>query len=154
MGLGRGALLWLLGIPLPIIILLILYWRYKYAEGASPLRPFACRFAIELTKIRSFLQIIFPLAYSPRAQYILMSPRGMMILGRWKISDECNGEFPLRWSMEGVGAARRCARLIYNTKSNCGIIPRSLEARPAEMSVKSASRRTPAHPATPHYLFA
>jgi len=27
MGLGRGALLWLLGIPLPIIILLILFWR-------------------------------------------------------------------------------------------------------------------------------
>ena len=68
--------------------------------------------------------------------------------------DGCNGEFPLRWSMEGVGAARSCARLIYNTKGNCGIIPRSQRARPAEMSVKSASRRTPAHPATPHYLFA
>jgi len=27
MGLGRGALLWLLGIPLPIIILLALFWR-------------------------------------------------------------------------------------------------------------------------------
>jgi hypothetical protein len=27
MGLGRGVLLWLLGIPLPIIILLILFWR-------------------------------------------------------------------------------------------------------------------------------
>jgi SAM-dependent methyltransferase len=63
-------------------------------------------------------------------------------------------ELPLRWRMEGVGAARRCARLIYNTKSNCGIIPRSQGARPAEMSVKSASRRTPAHPATPHYQFA
>jgi hypothetical protein len=24
---GRGALLWLLGIPLPIIILLALFWR-------------------------------------------------------------------------------------------------------------------------------
>ena len=65
-------------------------------------------------------------------------------VGRWKISDGCNGEFPLRWSMEGVGAARRCARLIYNTKGNCGIIPRSQGARRAEMSVKSASRRTPA----------
>src|SRR6202011_6208720 len=30
-------------------------------------------------------------------------------VGGWKISDGCNGEFPLRWSMEGVGAARRCA---------------------------------------------
>ena len=59
-------------------------------------------------------------------------------VGRWKISDGCNGEFPLRWRMEGVGAARRCARLIYNTKGNCGII-----------SVKSVSRRTPARPATP-----
>ena len=27
MGFGRGALLWLLGIPLPIIILLALFWR-------------------------------------------------------------------------------------------------------------------------------
>lgn len=27
MGFGRGALLWLLGVPLPIIILLALFWR-------------------------------------------------------------------------------------------------------------------------------
>jgi hypothetical protein len=27
MGLGRGALLWLLGVPIPIIILLMLFWR-------------------------------------------------------------------------------------------------------------------------------
>jgi len=27
MGVGKGALLWLLGVPLPIIILLILFWR-------------------------------------------------------------------------------------------------------------------------------
>ena len=27
MGIGKGALLWLLGIPLPIIILLVLFWR-------------------------------------------------------------------------------------------------------------------------------
>jgi hypothetical protein len=27
MGMGRGILLWLLGIPLPIIILLALFWR-------------------------------------------------------------------------------------------------------------------------------
>jgi len=27
MGLGRGLLLWMLGIPLPIIILLALFWR-------------------------------------------------------------------------------------------------------------------------------
>jgi len=27
MGLGKGALLWLIGVPLPIIILLILFWR-------------------------------------------------------------------------------------------------------------------------------
>jgi hypothetical protein len=27
MGFGRGALLWILGIPLPIIILLALFWR-------------------------------------------------------------------------------------------------------------------------------
>ncbi len=27
MGLGRGALLWLVGVPLPIIILLALFWR-------------------------------------------------------------------------------------------------------------------------------
>jgi len=26
MGLGKGALLWLLGIPLPIIILLVIFW--------------------------------------------------------------------------------------------------------------------------------
>jgi hypothetical protein len=24
---GRGALLWLLGIPLPIVILIVLFWR-------------------------------------------------------------------------------------------------------------------------------
>jgi hypothetical protein len=28
MGLGRGMLLWLLGIPLPIIILLALFWHH------------------------------------------------------------------------------------------------------------------------------
>jgi hypothetical protein len=27
MGLGKGALLWLIGIPLPILILLVLFWR-------------------------------------------------------------------------------------------------------------------------------
>jgi len=27
MGMGKGILLWLLGIPLPIIILLALFWR-------------------------------------------------------------------------------------------------------------------------------
>jgi len=27
MGLGKGALLWLIGIPLPIIILLAMFWR-------------------------------------------------------------------------------------------------------------------------------
>jgi hypothetical protein len=27
MGLGKGALLWLLGVPIPIIILLLLFWR-------------------------------------------------------------------------------------------------------------------------------
>jgi len=27
MGFGRGILLWLLGVPLPIIILLALFWR-------------------------------------------------------------------------------------------------------------------------------
>jgi hypothetical protein len=28
MGLGKGALLWLLGVPLPIIILLALFWHH------------------------------------------------------------------------------------------------------------------------------
>ena len=28
MGLGRGALLWLLGVPLPIIIVLALFWHH------------------------------------------------------------------------------------------------------------------------------
>jgi hypothetical protein len=27
MGFGRGALLWMIGIPLPIILLLFLFWR-------------------------------------------------------------------------------------------------------------------------------
>jgi len=27
MGLGRGVLLWLLGVPLPIIILLAIFWH-------------------------------------------------------------------------------------------------------------------------------
>jgi hypothetical protein len=27
MGVGKGALLWLIGVPLPIIILLVLFWR-------------------------------------------------------------------------------------------------------------------------------
>jgi hypothetical protein len=27
MGFGKGALLWILGIPLPIILLLALFWR-------------------------------------------------------------------------------------------------------------------------------
>jgi hypothetical protein len=28
MGLGRGGLLWLLGVPLPIIVLLVLFWHH------------------------------------------------------------------------------------------------------------------------------
>jgi hypothetical protein len=28
MGLGRGILLWLLGVPLPIVILLALFWHH------------------------------------------------------------------------------------------------------------------------------
>jgi len=28
MGFGKGALLWLLGIPLPIILLLALFWNH------------------------------------------------------------------------------------------------------------------------------
>jgi len=33
MGFGRGLLLWLLGIPLPIIILLALFWRWlRFAD--------------------------------------------------------------------------------------------------------------------------
>ena len=28
MGFGKGALLWLLGVPLPIIILLALFWHH------------------------------------------------------------------------------------------------------------------------------
>jgi hypothetical protein len=28
MGFGRGALLWLLGVPLPLIILLALFWHH------------------------------------------------------------------------------------------------------------------------------
>jgi hypothetical protein len=27
MGLGKGALLWMVGIPLPIVILLVIFWR-------------------------------------------------------------------------------------------------------------------------------
>jgi len=28
MGFGRGALLWLLGVPLPIILLLAIFWHH------------------------------------------------------------------------------------------------------------------------------
>jgi hypothetical protein len=28
MGIGKGLILWLLGIPLPIIILLAIFWRW------------------------------------------------------------------------------------------------------------------------------
>jgi hypothetical protein len=28
MGIGRGALLWLLGVPLPIVLLLALFWHH------------------------------------------------------------------------------------------------------------------------------
>jgi hypothetical protein len=28
MGLGKGALLWLIGVPLPIILLLMLFWHH------------------------------------------------------------------------------------------------------------------------------
>ncbi|HZP76606.1 MAG TPA: hypothetical protein VFB45_10720 [Pseudolabrys sp.] len=28
MGFGRGALLWLLGVPLPVIIILALFWHH------------------------------------------------------------------------------------------------------------------------------
>jgi hypothetical protein len=28
MGFGRGALLWLLGVPLPVILLLALFWHH------------------------------------------------------------------------------------------------------------------------------
>ena len=33
MGFGKGALLWLLGIPLPIIILLALFMHHDYCPG-------------------------------------------------------------------------------------------------------------------------
>jgi hypothetical protein len=46
MGLGRGALLWLLGVPLPIIICWFFFGAKSMAEVASPLRPYASRFAI------------------------------------------------------------------------------------------------------------
>jgi len=38
MGFGRGALLWLLGVPLPIILLLALFWHHWAApsERKSP----------------------------------------------------------------------------------------------------------------------
>ena len=51
MGLGHGALLWLLGIPLPIIILLVFFGAKSMTEVSSPLRPYARRFAVEPTKI-------------------------------------------------------------------------------------------------------
>lgn len=35
MGFGRGAFLWLLGVPLPIVILLALFWRLS-AIGQGP----------------------------------------------------------------------------------------------------------------------
>jgi len=44
MGLGRGALLWLIGIPLPIIILLALFWHHwgdaKNEVGVAWCGPF------------------------------------------------------------------------------------------------------------------
>ena len=39
---GRGVLLWLLGVPLPIIILLVLFWHIKELatdEGSDRSRP-------------------------------------------------------------------------------------------------------------------
>jgi hypothetical protein len=35
MGLGRGVLLWLLGIPIPIILLLALFWHHYVASFLS-----------------------------------------------------------------------------------------------------------------------
>jgi len=35
MGFGRGVLLWLLGIPLPIIILLAIFWHHWGPERRS-----------------------------------------------------------------------------------------------------------------------
>jgi len=43
MGLGRGVLLWLLGVPIPIIILIALFWTSIICcvpmEPASPAGP-------------------------------------------------------------------------------------------------------------------
>jgi len=39
MGVGRGALLWLIGVPLPIIILLVLFWRWS--DGMTAYRQAA-----------------------------------------------------------------------------------------------------------------
>jgi len=33
MGFGRGALLWILGVPLPIIILLALFWHHWWPQA-------------------------------------------------------------------------------------------------------------------------
>ena len=33
MGFGRGALLWLLGVPLPIILLLALFWHHCFGQA-------------------------------------------------------------------------------------------------------------------------
>jgi len=39
MGFGRGALLWLLGVPLPIIILLALFWHHWTSAERSTRGP-------------------------------------------------------------------------------------------------------------------
>jgi len=39
MGFGRGALLWLLGIPLPIILLLALFWHHRAVPSENMKAP-------------------------------------------------------------------------------------------------------------------
>jgi hypothetical protein len=36
MGFGRGVLFWLLGIPIPIIILLALFWHHWNGDAQAP----------------------------------------------------------------------------------------------------------------------
>jgi hypothetical protein len=61
-----------------------------------------------------------------------------------KLLPSAGGKFPtgamasFRFDRAWKASEPHFARLIYNTKSNCGIIPRSQGSRPAEMSVKSA----------------
>jgi hypothetical protein len=60
------GLVWLLGIPLPIIFFWFFFGAKKYGRSGKCLRPYALRFEIKLTKIQVFSAKLSHICHAPK----------------------------------------------------------------------------------------